>query len=307
MAAARNQQAIDTIMERSTSVPSKSELSTCFDCTLITVPVPDSSVPAVGYFALPGEIRNKIMQLVLCPGDIYLRSKPTVHNHQISYTNDPANTAQSPPGIQLLATCRQAYNEGHALYYSGNVFHLPPGPLSATETILNNMQPESLSLIRRVNLTAGLLDLASLCEDIETRTSQQNDCYIVDEGCGKQARGTIYSLIRTKVSFLATKLPGLRAVKHEVVLDRTETRYMSSREWQPLDEQWVGGPLQVAASYVGLFVQREIRDIGWESFKVWLSPRQIQRMEHEDLRNNLIGKFEFSTDTSVLETRWQWD
>ena len=294
-------------MERSTSEPCKSEMPTCFDYALITMPVPNSSVPAASYFALPGEIRNKIMHLVLCPGHIYLRSKPTASNHYISYSNDPDNATQSPPGIQLLATCRQAYNEGHALYYSANVFHLPPGPLSATEAILNNIQPESLSLIHHINLTTGLLDLASLLEEVETCASQAEDCYIVNEGCSKQALKALYSLLKAKGLFLITKVLGVRAVKYEVRMhttERTEALDLSSKGWRPLDEQqWIRGPLQIAAIRVGVYVREIIRDLGWEAFKASLSPGRLQLLEREDLEEKVLGIFEFSANTSVFENR----
>lgn len=282
-------------MERSASEPSKSEMLTYFDYGLNTAAVPNPPVPAMGFFALPGEIRNRIMQLVLCPGHIYLRSKPAASNHHISYSNDPASATRSPPGIQLLATCRQAYNEGRALYYSGNVFHLPPGPLSATEAILNKVQPESLSLIRRVNLPAGLLDLASLFEEVETQASQASDCYIVDEGCSKQALKAIFSLVKAKGLFLTTKFPGLRAVNYEA---------LSSKGLQPLDRPEPGRlPLSVVSILVsvGISVKTKILNLGWEVFKASLTPGRLQEMEREDLERDVVGVFEFSADTSVLE------
>ncbi|KAG7002401.1 hypothetical protein G7Y79_00027g060930 [Physcia stellaris] len=270
----------------------------CFDYALNTVAVPKSPVPAMGYFALPGEIRNKIMKLVLCPGHIYLRSKPTASNHHISYSNDPAGATRSPPGIQLLATCRQAYNEGRVLYYSGNVFHLPPGPVSATEAMLNKMQPESLSLIRRVNLTVSLLDLASLIEEVENKASQESDYRNI-------ASMAFCSLVWAKAFFLTTRLPGLRAVKYEVVFfEGLGIRGLSSNGWQPLLERHpIRSPLYPVAIRVAKIAREVIRDLGWEVFKASLSPGRLQEIEREDLERNVVGVFEFSADTSVLENR----
>ena len=81
----------------------------------------------LGYTDLPREIRNIIMQLVLCPGIIYLRAKvraqddSEVQAHATGFSNDPhlaRNGAQLPPalGVHLLTTCRLAYNEGRRMY-----------------------------------------------------------------------------------------------------------------------------------------------------------------------------------------------
>ena len=104
----------------------------------------------MGYFALPLELRNQIMDLVLEPGHIHLP------------TPDAADR-QSYPGFQLLATSSQAYSEGHVQFYSNNIFHLPPGPLCHTKQILKHYQPKHLDLIRRVTVRCSLCDL--FCAD----------------------------------------------------------------------------------------------------------------------------------------------
>ena len=77
----------------------------------------------LSYFSLPGEVRNKIMDLVLVHGDVHpYRPISKVDTHE----PDSAANVISQPGIQLIATCKQAYKEGHVLFYSSNTFHLPP-------------------------------------------------------------------------------------------------------------------------------------------------------------------------------------
>ena len=116
----------------------------------------------LSFFSLPGEIRNKIMNLVLVPGDVY----PHTPVPKIS-TRVPISAAnvESRSGVQLIATCRQAYDEGHVLFYSSNTFHLP-----ATETFewSDRLQPKHKYLIKRISITIGPNELdASMISHIE--------------------------------------------------------------------------------------------------------------------------------------------
>lgn len=97
----------------------------------------------IDYSSFPAEIRNKIMDFALRPGHIH-----------------PPHTQS---GVQLLATSRQHYNEGHLMYYSDNIFHMPCG--DNYQEILEKYQPKHRKLVRRVTLTCSVLDLN---EDIVT-------------------------------------------------------------------------------------------------------------------------------------------
>jgi len=115
-------------------------------------PTMTTSAPQSGYFAyfaLPGEVRNQIMDLVLKPGNI--------HFPQPSRKN-----TQAPPGVHFLASNRQVYTEGRGIFYSENTFHLPPGPITYTRQVFNPWQPQHLALIRRVTLHIGLHDLGHI-------------------------------------------------------------------------------------------------------------------------------------------------
>lgn len=57
----------------------------------------------MGFFDMPREIRDEIYKHALTPGVIYI---PTCPEGKATET-----------GVQLLATCRQAYDEGFELYY----------------------------------------------------------------------------------------------------------------------------------------------------------------------------------------------
>ena len=103
----------------------------------------------LSYFSLPGEIRNKIMNLVLVPGDVYPHTP--VPNGAKRVPVSAANV-QCRSGVQLIATCRQAYDEGHALFYSSNTFHLPA---NMTFEWSDRIQPKHKGLIKRIGITVG--------------------------------------------------------------------------------------------------------------------------------------------------------
>ena len=150
------------------------------------------------YFALPAEIRNQIMEYVLRPGDVYIRSaKRTSHAQQPE--NPPSSRLKrilsamatlcrqlscqpqrlvpsdvhlkeqftvQQPGFNLLATCRQAYNDGHYMFYTMNTFHWPPVPSNDPNDWYTNLRPEHRKLIKTICIDLDLVDLMYGCMDI---------------------------------------------------------------------------------------------------------------------------------------------
>ena len=144
------------------------------------------------FFALPAEIRNQIMEYVLVPGDVYVRlPKRTDHAHsswisrssrvkrilntlatlsrqvssqlQVSGIKaaDPHLRRQhtfQQPGVQLLATCKQAYNEGHYMFYTRNTFHWQAGPVDKAVEWYANLQPKHKDMIKTVRIELILVD-----------------------------------------------------------------------------------------------------------------------------------------------------
>lgn len=104
----------------------------------------------LSYFSLPGEAPNKIMDLVLVHGDVFPRGSVS------KTSSDTKANVASPPGIQLLATCKQAHNEGHELFYSSNTFHLPP---TMTFEWSNELQAKHKAMVKRISITLGLEEL----------------------------------------------------------------------------------------------------------------------------------------------------
>lgn len=145
------------------------------------------------YFALPAEIRNHIMEYILVPGDIYIRPaqrarraqqpwkspspqpkrfvnaistlfrhSPSQPQRRVTDTTEFSLNGQfaiQQSGFQLLATCKQAYNEGHYMFYAMNTFHWPPGPVNNTDGWYADLQPEHRSMIKTIFIDLNLFDL----------------------------------------------------------------------------------------------------------------------------------------------------
>ena len=125
----------------------------------------------ISYLSLPAKIRRQIMSYVLVPGEVHIR--PTKEhgvkaafkcfwNALQRYGEGQQGDARLPslPGFQILATCKMFYGQYHELFYTANIFFLPPGPLDETlKHIFNKLQPEHVNMISRVGVTLGLQDL----------------------------------------------------------------------------------------------------------------------------------------------------
>lgn len=159
------------------------------------------SVPRHGHrpsiLRLPPEIRNRIMQLVLAPGDIYLPAKTSsliskahrtlrakdpieaivkrIHYPYLSRvlkTHQALQDGRLKYGCQVLASCKQLYCEGHAVFYSLNTFHLAPGPLSTSIEYFDNLQPHHKALIKHVSVDLGIADMTrDLLSDLRAKVS----------------------------------------------------------------------------------------------------------------------------------------
>ena len=162
-------------------------------------PAMATSSQRIGYLSLPAEIRIQIMEYILMPGHIKYRkpSSPvafkeardsksswetlaTVLRVLLKPRTDLLCSivkgtivglvapffqaeAKSKPRFnhcpQLLATCRQVYNEGRHMFYEINVFHLPPGGLEDTIEWYHNLQPDNRALIKHVQIIMSTVDL----------------------------------------------------------------------------------------------------------------------------------------------------
>ena len=137
--------------------------------------------------------QNQIMEHILVPGDVYVRpGKRTLYAQRtqqspfsrfkrflgamthlslhssgqphpfIISTTDVSLEGQftlQQRGFQLLATCKQAYNEGRYMFYTMNTFHWPPGPVNITDGWNVNLQPEHQKMIKNVCIDLNLVSL----------------------------------------------------------------------------------------------------------------------------------------------------
>ena len=108
-------------------------------------------IEKIEFFSFPREIRNRIMEFALVPGHIYFSEKTR-----------PVRSDGSPeflPACQILATCKQLYQEGHVSFYSSNMFHFAPGPLSASWKYFGRLNSRHQDLIERVSIEMSFMDL----------------------------------------------------------------------------------------------------------------------------------------------------
>ena len=166
-----------------------------------------------GYFFFPPEIRNEIMRYILLPGDIYLKSHPILGAAGSNYH-------RKKYGCQFLATCSQAYREGHELYYSFNTFHLPPGPDSWIVQVFQSVQLKHRGMIQYLALNCSIYDLYFL--DMIQEIGNCADCILRFTHPGhigtltialsySQAAGiTLWELWLRKLDRMLQNFPGLK-------------------------------------------------------------------------------------------------
>lgn len=125
----------------------------------------------IPYLSLPAEIRNQIMEAVLVIGEVTVQRKPTklqdLDHARSSPKNDislkmssraPSFAAKCIDGYPFLATCRQVYEEGRALFFSKNTFRLPAGPVEDSRAWLEGIQPKNQLMLSSLNLSLSIED-----------------------------------------------------------------------------------------------------------------------------------------------------
>lgn len=153
------------------------------------------------FFALPSEIRNRIVHYILVPGEIRPRLTGRTLLNQMAQENweirtemglldwkyrckysrhrlakhcmRPAVSAikhkvlrqKKPivtnPAVQFLATCQQIYHQYHTWLYTKNAFILDPGPIRYSTRYFNNLQPHHHAMVKTLIITFDLADLTS--------------------------------------------------------------------------------------------------------------------------------------------------
>lgn len=225
----------------------------------------------LSYFSLPGEIRNKIMDYVLVPGDIYpCRPAQTTSTG----SSDTMAKAESHPGIQLIATCRQAYHEGHNLFYSSNTFHLPP---TMTFEWPDRLQPKHKAMIKRISTPIGLDELTpEMLHKIESSVPAGVDQKSGDHWASASASALIDAW-SSKFTYIAAwnslEEIELRSFGHTKVLQYHEIVANMAQPWLWDGDFWYKLLRRHHLCVVGnIYVMTD--SVGWDRTKEWLCARK---------------------------------
>lgn len=90
---------------------------------------------------LPTDIYNLIMALVLKPGIVYPQARSQEASSNPGPGSGRVSSTVSSPGFQILATCKKVYSEGIPMFYAGNTFCLPRGPVGNTIMYFESLLP----------------------------------------------------------------------------------------------------------------------------------------------------------------------
>ena len=191
-----------------------------------------SNQPAkrISYLSLPAKVRRHIISYVLVPGDVHIRPSKEygvkaafkgLWNAMQRRSENQQGDGKLPslPGFQILATCKSIYGQYHELFYTANMFFLPPGPLDETlRHLLDKLQPEHMNMISRVGVRLGLQDLTvGGLEQVRKLMSQdhRNDSSWRQAGGREWAKAVRVHLLQTWYSKLAfvRKSKGLKVVR----------------------------------------------------------------------------------------------
>ena len=208
----------------------------------------------IGFLSLPGEIRNKIMDSALVPGHIYLSRKM----QPVDCKGLPVFT----PGSQVLATCKQLYQEGHISFYSRNMFHLAPGPLSASWDYFGKLNRRHQDLVCRVSIEMSFMDLTPpVLEEIQEVFYEHHGRSIAHAGENTVIRYVMNSLkdlwaekIAGVCDFDTVRLVHMHSVKHRGHPNRVSP-------WRTLHLEGVG--INKLLSSVKLAKNRERWGLDW--------------------------------------------
>lgn len=144
------------------------------------------------YLKLPPELRNKIMSYALVPCRVYLR--PSLHEGDDTTINTRIQhwyRNRSVPNLQLLATCKQIYAEGHGIFYSSNTFCIPPGVNHNILSYFERLQPQHRAMIKSIGIGMGIDDLT--LKALERLEEESWADFSSHEGWGPPGLGMIVS------------------------------------------------------------------------------------------------------------------
>ncbi|KAI9871401.1 MAG: hypothetical protein M1830_002952 [Pleopsidium flavum] len=150
--------------------PARNQSSTTFE-TLVRCRKHNRRVSFFPLFMLPRELLEAVMDYILVPGEIHPTRAPMFRTN----TRTKGGPRSKKPGVQFLATCRQAYIEGHKRFYQQNTFCIPPGMIEYSANYFYYVTPYHKGLIKSISMSISCHDLDKDAQDfvgIEVYDSQ---------------------------------------------------------------------------------------------------------------------------------------
>ncbi|KAL9607762.1 MAG: hypothetical protein Q9167_007358, partial [Letrouitia subvulpina] len=249
---------------------------------------------AKGFFDLPAEIRIQIMSYALVsgkvrPGEIdpnrscpvktkilgfpcglkALRTFNNIHTLRELSNSTPYSHDST---VGLLATCRQAYHEGHRTFYELNTFQLPHGPLKHTLQYFQGLTHEHRAMIRRVTID---LDSSDFTPEVLLKVEQKVMLPSMHPGM-YNAPSYVFAT-RYAVEIWREKIVSCRDLG-EIRQVGVRPFPLPKRTWHDLqDLRILLPPSEIAMSNaLGRFVSRH----GWELTKLWIQSGAYKQMNN---------------------------
>ncbi len=253
------------------------------------------------YFDLLGEIRNNIMRDV----HPWMRARPVLQRQSRPSTIWKALSTflcwlvmslatylmivrREPkprpilrakwPGFQSLATCRQAYLEGHIIFYSDNAFHITPGPVNTLLAWRKGLQPQHRATIKSVCLNLTIADLTPLALREVDRMRQvwgeERNFEEEDRSEYEHMAVVIGYYLRNQVWLPKLQLLRQWQMLDLVLLKSTKITIPSDgADFRQLNERHFANFCTNAAIELGDKLVVMVREVGWERTRKWLVER----------------------------------
>ena len=188
------------------------------------------------------------------------------------------------------------------MYYSDNVFHLPPGPWQEIQEVLAKIKPEHLSMMKHVVLRLSLLDFTpSVLREADKAASSAlsgNFCpsshlghSLVEMWWDKlgHTQSTLKSLNEARVLLSPPNTDGDEAsilIAHWVGSCATikNPSAIDTRLFK-MDTHFEDPSIHIIFSTMAIrahmIMIQKIHELGWEGFQSWLNPAAIAMLEEE--------------------------
>lgn len=183
-------------------------------------------------------------------------------------------------GCQLLETCKQAYNDGHYMFYAMNTFHWPPGPVSNTDGWYANLQPEHRKMIETIGIDLDNVELMYGARDVVKASARCRRGGRLDDYDGNawSWEATFHLELRIWTHILGLyccsirqNLRGFVGLEKVIVRSSIGRCVLNSQFWTDETEWESLRDLVTAASlHFEAVIQFHVAGVGWRQTKKWL-------------------------------------